>query len=109
MLTAGLLLVSNVFMTFAWYFHLKHQGWSLGKAILISWGIAWFEYLLMVPANRTGYQGGLTGFQLKVLQEVITLLVFSVFAVLYLKEPLQWKHGIAALLLVAAVVVVFRD
>jgi uncharacterized protein (DUF486 family) len=109
MLTAGLLLVSNVFMTFAWYFHLKHQGWSLGKAILISWGIAWFEYLLMVPANRSGYQGGLTGFQLKVLQEVITLLVFSVFAVLYLKEPLQWKHGIAALLLVAAVVVVFRD
>ena len=109
MLTVGLLLFSNLFMTFAWYFHLKHQGWSLGKAILISWGIAFFEYVLMVPANRSGFQNGLTGFQLKILQEVITLVVFTLFAVFYLKEPLEWKHGIAFLLLLGAVAVLFKD
>lgn len=109
MVTVLLLLLSNVFMTFAWYFHLKHQGWSLGKAIVISWGIALLEYVLMVPANRMGYQNGLSGFQLKIIQEVITLLVFSAFAVLYLKEPLQWKHGIAFLLLLGAVAVLFKD
>jgi uncharacterized protein (DUF486 family) len=108
-LTAGLLVASNVFMTFAWYFHLKHQGWSLGKAILVSWLIAFFEYILMVPANRTGYQNGLSGFQLKVLQEVITLVVFTGFAVFFLKEPLHWKHGLAFVLLLGAVALVFWE
>ena len=107
--TILLLTASNVFMTFAWYYHLINQGWPLWKAILISWGIAFLEYLIMVPANRTGYAGGLSGFQLKLIQEVITLVVFAFFAVLYLKEPLQWKHAISFGLLIAAVAVMFQD
>ena len=85
--TIFLLIASNVFMTFAWYYHLKQEGWPLWKAIILSWFIALFEYSLMVPANRIGYAGGLSGFQLKLIQEVITLVVFAVFAVIYLKEP----------------------
>ncbi|MGA0109220.1 MAG: DMT family protein, partial [Schleiferiaceae bacterium] len=79
--TILLLTASNIFMTFAWYYHLKHQGWPLWKAIVLSWFIALFEYLLMVPANRLGYAGGLSGFQLKIIQEAITLVVFGIFAV----------------------------
>ena len=101
--TILLLLVSNVFMTFAWYYHLKQEGWPLWKAILLSWFIALFEYMLMVPANRSGYAKGLSGFQLKMIQEVLTLVVFSVFAVLYLKEPFHWRYLVSFGLLMAAV------
>ena len=87
MRTIVLLIASNVFMTFAWYYHLKQQGWPLWKAIVISWIIALFEYCLMVPANRLGYANGFSGFQLKLIQEIITLVVFAFFAVIYLKEP----------------------
>ncbi len=80
----------------------------LWKAIAISWGIALFEYMLMVPANRIGFNNGMSGFQLKMTQEVITLVVFSVFAVLYLKEPFQWKYLLSFALLLAAVYVMFR-
>lgn len=101
--TVLLLVASNVFMTFAWYFHLKQEGWPLWKAILISWFIALFEYMLMVPANRAGYAKGMSGFQLKMLQEVITLLVFTIFAVYYLKEPFHWRYGVSFVLLMGAV------
>lgn len=106
--TILLLTASNVFMTFAWYNHLKNQGWPLWKAIAVSWFIALFEYLLMVPANRLGYADGLSGYQLKIIQEVITLVVFAVFATLVLNEPLQTKHLISFGLLLAAVWVMFR-
>ena len=105
--TVLLLVASNVFMTFAWYFHLKQDGWPLWKAILISWFIALFEYILMVPANRVGYAKGLSGFQLKMLQEVITLLVFTVFAVYYLKEPFHWRYLVSFVLLMGAVWIMF--
>ena len=92
MLRAALLLVlSNVFMTFAWYGHLRHVSRALWLVILVSWGIAFFEYCLQVPANRMGYQAGLTGAELKTMQEVITLGVFVVFAALYLREPIRWS------------------
>ncbi len=106
--TILLLTASNVFMTFAWYYHLKNQGWPLWKAIAVSWFIALFEYLLMVPANRLGYADGLSGYQLKIIQEVITLVVFAVFATLVLNEPLQTKHLISFGLLLAALWVMFR-
>lgn len=106
--TVLLLLVSNIFMTFAWYGHLKQQGMPLWKAIAISWGIAFFEYCLMVPANRVGYANGLSGFQLKITQEIITLLVFTVFAVLYLKEPFQTKYLISFLFIIGAVYFAFK-
>ena len=95
-------------MTTAWYYHLRHTGWPLWKAILLSWCIALFEYMLMVPANRIGYVGGFSAFQLKMVQEVITLVVFSVFAVLVLKEPFQSKYLLSFALLLAAVYVMFR-
>ena len=93
LVTIGLLTLSNVFMTFAWYGHLKHKSTALITVILISWGIAFFEYCLMVPANRIGSQI-YNGAQLKTIQEVITLSVFAVFSVLYLKEPLTWNHAL---------------
>lgn len=89
--TIGLLLASNIFMTFAWYGHLKFKTAPLVTVILISWGIAFFEYLLQVPANRIGH-GHFTAAELKTIQEIITLSVFAVFSVLYLKEPLSWNH-----------------
>jgi uncharacterized protein (DUF486 family) len=95
-------------MTFAWYGHLKNANIPLWKAIAISWGIALFEYMLMVPANRIGFENGMNGFQLKMTQEVITLIVFSVFAVLYLKEPFHWKYLVSFFLLLAAVYVMFK-
>ena len=91
--TIGLLLASNIFMTFAWYGHLKFKSTGLIAVILISWGIAFFEYCLMVPANRIGYTV-FNAAQLKTIQEVITLAVFAVFSVLYLKEPLGWNHAL---------------
>jgi len=89
--TIGLLLASNVFMTFAWYGHLKFKSAALVTVILVSWGIAFFEYSMMVPANRIGH-GYFSAAQLKTIQEVITLSVFAVFSVFYLKEPLTWNH-----------------
>jgi uncharacterized protein (DUF486 family) len=94
-------------MTFAWYYHLKQQGWPLWKAIVISWCIALFEYILMVPANRVGYNHGFSGFQLKLIQEIITLVVFAFFAVLYLKEPLQWRYLVSFGFLIGAVYFMF--
>ena len=107
--TAGLLILSNIFMTFAWYAHLRNlsdRPWYL--AAIVSWGIALFEYLLQVPANRIGYTA-LSLSQLKILQEVITLLVFAPFAVLYMRQPLKLDYLWAALCLVAAVYFVFRS
>jgi uncharacterized protein len=95
MTTVVLLCMSNVFMTFAWYGHLKYgHDWPLWKAILVSWAIALIEYCLAVPANRLGY-AHYSGFQLKIIQEVITLAVFLGFAVLYLKEKLAWNYLVA--------------
>ena len=89
--TIGLLLASNVFMTFAWYGHLKYKAAPLALVILASWGIAFFEYCLQVPANRLGH-GTFSAAQLKTIQEVLTLTVFVGFSTLYLKEPLGWNH-----------------
>jgi hypothetical protein len=107
--TVGLLALSNVFMTFAWYGHLKSLGnraWWF--AALVSWGIALFEYLLQVPANRIGYTS-LSLAQLKILQEAITLTVFVPFAVLYMQQPLKLDYLWAALCLVGAVYFIFRS
>ena len=106
--TILLLLASNIFMTFAWYAHLKEKGIPLWKAIIVSWLIAFFEYCLMVPANRNGYLNGINGFQLKVMQEVITLVVFGFFAVWYLKEPFHWKYLVSFLFILAAVYFAFK-
>ena len=92
MLTIALLLVSNVFMTIAWYGQLRFPQWSIATAILIGWGIALVEYSFAVPANRIGYAHGFTGGQLKIIQEIITLGVFAVFAALVLKEPIGWRY-----------------
>ena len=109
MRTIILLVFSNVFMTFAWYYHLKEKGWSLTKAILISWLIALFEYCLMVPANRIGYNNaGFSGFQLKIIQEVITLIVFAVFAVFILKEQFKWNYVISFGFILGAVYFAFK-
>lgn len=106
--TIILLTASNIFMTFAWYGHLKFNDLPLWKVILISWAIAFFEYCLMVPANRLGYADGLSGFQLKLTQEIITLVVFTGFALLYLKEPFHWRYLVSFALLLAAVYVMFK-
>jgi uncharacterized protein len=106
-MTVVLLCFSNVFMTFAWYGHLKYgHDWPLWKAILVSWLIALLEYCLAVPANRIGF-GVFSGFQLKILQEVITLAVFLVFALTFLKEKLAWNFVVSFVLLIAAAVVAF--
>ena len=106
--TVGLLVLSNIFMTFAWYAHLRHlnqRPWII--AALVSWGIALFEYLLQVPANRIGHTTMELG-QLKILQEVITLVVFVPFAALYMKEPVRLNYLWAGLCLCGAVFFVFR-
>ena len=89
--TIGLLLGSNIFMTFAWYGHLKFKDSALITVVLVSWGIPFFEYVLQLPANRIGHEY-FSAAQLKTIQEVITLSVFAVFSVFYLKEPLTWNH-----------------
>jgi uncharacterized protein (DUF486 family) len=89
--TVALLVASNVFMTFAWYGHLKHKAAPLLLVILVSWGIAFFEYVLQVPANRWG-SSVFSAAQLKTIQEIITLTVFAFFSVLYLKEPFTWNY-----------------
>lgn len=106
--TIALLVLSNIFMTFAWYGHLKHTEIPIWKAILVSWLIAFFEYCLMVPANRAGFLNGFSGFQLKITQEVITLVVFTIFAVWYLKEPFQTKYLISFLFIIGAVYFAFK-
>ncbi len=104
-----LLVMSNVFMTFAWYAHLKNMSGSHWYvAALVSWGIALFEYLLQVPANRIGYAGGYTLAQLKIAQEVVTLAVFVPFAVIYMQQPLTLDYLWAALCLLGAVYFIFR-
>jgi hypothetical protein len=105
--TIFLLVASNTFMTFAWYGHLKFKSVPLWQAVLASWGIAFFEYCLMVPANRLGY-GQFTGYQLKILQEVITLAVFAVFAFFYLGEAPRWNYVVAFGCILAAVAFAFN-
>ncbi len=109
MRAGGLLLLSNIFMTFAWYAHLRNladRPWYI--AAVASWGIALFEYMLQVPGNRIGYSA-MSLAQLKILQEVITLLVFAPFALLYMRQPLKLDHLWAALCLVGAVYFAFRS
>ena len=101
-----MLVASNVFMTIAWYGHLKHKGMSLGRVILISWMIAFFEYVIMVPANRWG-SATYSPYELKILQEVITLIVFVVFAILYFGIRPQWNHMVAFVCVLAAVAFTF--
>jgi uncharacterized protein (DUF486 family) len=107
MQTVLLLTISNIFMTFAWYGHLKYKSSHIWLAILASWGIAFVEYCFQVPANRIGHDSGFTAAQLKVIQEVITLLVFGAFAILYLKETPRWNEVVGFLLVLLAVFVVF--
>jgi uncharacterized protein (DUF486 family) len=107
MRTIVLLTISNIFMTFAWYGHLKYREVPLYKVILVSWLIAFFEYCFQVPANRIGsYE--FTAAQLKTIQEVITLTVFAAFSVLYLMQPLRWNYLAGFALIVAAVAVIFK-
>ncbi|MGE5797427.1 MAG: DMT family protein [Ignavibacteria bacterium] len=107
MKTIGLLTVSNIFMTFAWYGHLKFKNYPIWIVILASWGIAFFEYIFQVPANRIGY-GKFNGAELKTIQEVITLVVFSIFSVLYLKEDFKWNYAVGFFLIILAVFFIFR-
>lgn len=106
MTTVLLLFISNTFMTFAWYGHLKHLSAPIMEAIVVSWLIAFGEYCFQVPANRIGY-ARFTGYQLKIIQECITLIVFSVFAYLYLGEPVRWNYAVSFLCILAAVMFAF--
>ncbi len=106
LVTIGFLLISNIFMTFAWYGHLKYKEVGLFQVILISWLIAFFEYCFQVPANRIGH-GYFTAVQLKTIQEVITLIVFSGFSVWYLGESIAWNHILGFVLIVVAVYLIF--
>ena len=102
-----LLTISNIFMTFAWYGHLKYKGSALWVVILVSWGIALFEYCFQVPANRIGHEY-FTAAQLKTMQEVITLVVFSIFSIFYLKEDFQWNYLVGFALIILAVFFIFK-
>ena len=102
-----LLTISNIFMTFAWYGHLKFKGAALWCVILVSWGIALFEYCFQVPANRIGSEFFTTA-QLKTIQEVITLVVFSIFSVLYLKEEFRWNYIVGFCFIILAVFFIFK-
>ena len=103
----ALLTISNVFMTFAWYGHLKFRSTALITVILVSWGIAFFEYCFQVPANRIGYEV-YNAAQLKTIQEVITLLVFSGFSIWYLKEQFRWNYLVGFLFIILAVFFIFK-
>jgi uncharacterized protein len=105
--TVLLLTTSNIFMTFAWYGHLKYKHSAIWLAILISWLIAFVEYCFQVPANRIGHNAGITAAQLKTIQEVITLGVFCFFSVLYLGEPLKWNYLLGFLLIACGALFVF--
>ena len=102
-----LLTLSNVFMTFAWYGHLKFKSLPLEITIITSWGIAFFEYCLMIPANRIGHTY-FTATQLKIMQEVITLIIFSIFSVTYLKEKFKWNYIVGFIFILLAVFFVFK-
>ena len=107
--TVLLLILSNCFMTYAWYGHLRtlaEKPWIV--AVLVSWGVAFFEYLIQVPANRIGHEGHLTLAQLKIIQEVITLSIFVPFSVFYMKEPLRWNYLWAGLCMTGAVYFMFK-
>lgn len=111
MLTILLLIASNVFMTFAWYGHLKFKTSAMLTVIVVSWGIAFFEYCFQVPANRIGhvdFGGPFSAAQLKTIQEIITLSVFSVFSVVYLKEKLAWNHAVGFGLIILAAFFIFK-
>lgn len=107
MYTVFLLILSNIFMTTAWYWHLRYKGEPLWKVIVISWLIAFVEYCLAVPANRIG-SGQFSAFELKTIQEVVSLLIFVLFAVLYLKEDIKWNYIVGFVLIVLAVFFVFK-
>ena len=107
MATIILLIISNIFMTVAWYGHLKFKQHPLMLVILVSWFIAFFEYCFQVPANRIGH-GQFNAAQLKTIQEIITLMVFSVFSVVYLKEPFKWNYAVGFFLIVLAVFFIFK-
>lgn len=107
MRTVVLLTISNIFMTFAWYGHLRFRQSPLWIAIAVSWGIAFVEYCFQVPANRIGYSY-FSAAQLKTIQEVITLVVFSVFSILYLKEGLKWNYLVGFLMIIGAVFFIFK-
>lgn len=107
MQTIILLLISNIFMTFAWYGHLKYKSAPLAAVILISWCIAFLEYCFQVPANRIGH-GVFTAAQLKTIQEVITLVIFCVFSVFYLKEEIRWNYIVGFALIAGAVFFIFK-
>lgn len=107
MKTVSLLIISNIFMTFAWYGHLKYKNSPLWIAIFVSWLIAFVEYCFQVPANRIGHYR-FSAVQLKTIQEVITLIVFCVFSAFYLKEDLKWNHLAGFLMIVCAVIVIFK-
>jgi uncharacterized protein len=107
MITVLLLTVSNIFMTFAWYGHLKFKNVVLWKVVLISWSIAFFEYCFQVPANRIGHLR-YSAAQLKTIQEIITLIVFCAFSVLYLKEDFRWNYLVGFLLIGAAAFFIFK-
>ena len=106
--TIGLLLCSNVFMTLAWYGHLRYRAVSLPLVVLISWGIAFFEYCLQVPANRAGY-GYFNATELKTIQEVLSLSVFMVFSMIYLGEPFKWNYLAGFSLMALATFIIFKD
>ncbi|MFN8373449.1 MAG: DMT family protein [Anaerolineae bacterium] len=108
MATIILLAISNIFMTFAWYGHLRFKDVPLWQAILVSWLIAFVEYCFQVPANRLG-SGTFSASQLKIIQEVITLIVFAIFSVLYLKEPLKWNYIVGFFFILVAVFFVFHE
>lgn len=102
-----LLTISNIFMTFAWYGHLKFKNTALWLIILVSWGIAFFEYCFQVPANRIGHTV-YSAAQLKTIQEVIILIVFSIFSVLYLKEEFRWNYLVGFFFIILAVFFIFK-
>jgi uncharacterized protein (DUF486 family) len=108
MRTILLLCISNTFMTFAWYGHLKHRSAPIFQVIVVSWLIAFGEYCFQVPANRIGY-GEFTGYQLKIIQECVTLTVFVMFAWLYLGERIRWNYALSFLFVVGAVVSAFWE
>ncbi|OGW44025.1 MAG: hypothetical protein A2132_00895 [Nitrospirae bacterium RBG_16_43_11] len=107
MTTVILLTISNIFMTIAWYGHLKYKDSPLWKVIIISWLIAFLEYCFQVPANRIGHYH-FSAAQLKTIQEVITLIVFSVFSILYLKEEFRWNYAVGFLFMIVAVFFIFK-
>ena len=106
-ITVLLLIGSNIFMTYAWYGHLRHHSLTFVGAILVSWGIAFFEYCLQVPANRVGY-GYFSAAELKAIQEIISLSVFAFFSTLYLGESLRWNHLVGFSLIVLAAFFIFK-